>query len=646
MWGQGLSRGTQYAEIIAQALPGIFGTQKAAMGPDASRSGAQIRERSGVHDHRTPSADRIPDRSDQRATFVDRYPALFSNQAAIDAFLQGTDEQPATGLYGEVPAPFPTVLGQVNLVQDAVGATIDVALVDGGINDINVEDIVNPEVAPHQWVEQWDGQIRSVGHDDVLDLLGRVRRKCPNALILYFGFFAPMSYASNTGNIRALFKWETDDPIGWFLNGIFGCEDVNAAILEAVTRAVWLHGRWQYWTRQAVADANSGDALHGAPGVLFVPSGFTPDNSAFGQNPYLWSHYQPLPATDPAAATREKNCPRANHLGDLEKLYASMTSPALGPLSVPDNQIQKLHDAIDGPTSLRAAMSAYIAQHKSADLVAMLQSLRDEILRIRHALIASVGHPSGKGASSYAAIATKRITEHLALEQRISQETRRGANPVPGQQTLDQILTGYNLRRPHMPVAADATHLDVDSLAVQVVTHPTSEENFFPDVYLILTTDEGNGQTREREYMLNFPYRIIDVAPGGGLVWVSKPYAQFEPGKTNRLTIATEGKLRLEQIRASSILIGGDRLQGKNALKGYGKKWWPTAVQLEINGQQVKELLPNGQLAFGFGQYLDLQYPAPRPQAPVLVLAPVTLQERPQLGPRVNARRAEAPTKV
>jgi hypothetical protein len=466
-----------------------------------------------------------------------------------------------------------------------------------------------------------------------------VRRKCPNALILYFGFFAPMSYASDTGKIRALFKWETDDPVGWFLNGIFGCEDVNAAILEAVTRAVWLQGRWQYWTRQAVVDANSDDAVRG-PGVLFVPSGFAPDNSAFGQDPFLWSHYQPLPATDPAAATREQNCPRAAHLQDLTNLYVGFTIPFQDNPS--DSAVQKVHDAIDGPTSLRAAMSAYIAHHRHADRVAMLQSLRDEILRIRHVLIASVGHPSGHGAASYAAFATKRITEHLALMQRIQQESRPRVRPVPSRETLDQMLTRYRLRRPHMPLAADATHLDVDSLAVQVVTHPTSDQNFFPDVYLVLTTDEGNGQTRERAYMLNFPYRPIWV---GGHSWVTKPYPQFEPGATNRLTVATEGRLRLEQILASSILIGGDRLQGTNA-SGYGTMWRPQTVRLEINGQQVAELGLNGQRAIGFGQDLDLQYPAAARQAPSLQLAPVTLRERRQLGPRVNARRAEAPIRV
>jgi len=626
MWGQGLNRQDRFTELIAQALPQILGTQRAIVSSDASRSGAQIRGR-----------------SDQRTTFVDRFPTLFPNQAAIDAFLQGSNEQPAAGLYGEVPAPFPTIRGQVVEMADALGATIDVALVDGGVNDINVEDIVNPQVSPHEYIERWDGQIRSVGHDDVLGLLERVRRKCPNALILYFGFFAPLSYRSDTGAIRDLFEWETDDSIGWFLNGIFGCEDVNAAILEALTRAVWLQGRWQYWTRQAVVDANSDDAVRG-PGVLFVPSGFNPDNSAFGNTPFLWQDYR-APTGDPAEAIRRQRCPRAARVDDLQNLHDAAVAGA--GVHESNEAIQRLHDAIDGPTSLKAAMSAWIADHTEANLVAMSVSVRDEILRIRHALIASCGHPNPQGASSYASYATERITEHRAVMQRITQESRPREPGVAQPETLDQMLTRYRLRRPHMPLAADATHLEVDSLAVLAVTASDSDQNFFPDVWLVLTTDEGGGRTRQRQYLLNFLYRTyaMPLPVGGGLYWVDKPYPHFEPGATNRLTVATEGRLRLEQITASSIMIGGDRLQRLTPLRAYGRLWRPQTVRLEINGRQVVDLNLAGQ-AFGFLSYLDLQYPVPAPQAPTLQLAPVTVNEAPQLGPRVNARRAEAPTRV
>lgn len=64
-----------------------------------------------------------------------------------------------------------------------------------------------------------------------------------------------------------------------------------------------------------------------------------------------------------------------------------------------------------------------------------------------------------------------------------------------------------------------------------------------------------------------------------------KPYPHFEPGITNRFTIDTMGTLRLESIADCSLLIGGDRLGGKQALQASGRVWRPSQLRLEVNGQ-------------------------------------------------------------
>jgi hypothetical protein len=203
MWGQGLDRKDRFTQLITNLLPAILGGQPAVVAADAWRSGAQI---CGV--------------GDDRQNFVDTFPGLFASAREKTAFLDGKGDRPATALYGENPAPFPTVRGQVALLSTAEGKAIDVALVDGGINDIAVEKIVDPTESPGEFVERWDGDIRRVGHDYVLELLLRVRRKCPKAVILYFGFFAPLSYLSSTTKLRDLFEYEIDDAIGWFVNGV------------------------------------------------------------------------------------------------------------------------------------------------------------------------------------------------------------------------------------------------------------------------------------------------------------------------------------------------------------------------------------------------------------------------------------------
>jgi hypothetical protein len=594
---------------------------------DASRSGAQIRARAA-----------------QRTQFLDTFPSLFHGGRQRRRFLAGTDESFATGLYGEIPASFPTVRGQVDLVSDALGKTIDIALVDGGINDISPEDIINPAVSAGEFIERWDGQIRAVGHDDVLELIGRVRRKCPGAVIMYFGFFAPLSYSSSPNQIRAVFKHELDDDIGWWLNEMFGFQDVNAAILEAMTRAVWMQGRWQYWTRQAVVDANRTAAVRG-PGVLFVPSGFTPENSAFAESPFLHEDYI-HPTTDPAQPERQKRCPRIGQLEAMQQMYDLATTGA-GGFGLPPNKddVQRLHEAIDGPLRLKQAMQDYRADGHD-NLVRMLAFLADEIGRIQRALVASVSHPNAAGAKSYADMAIARLKGHLAVTDRIRQEILHPSPALPAAgETLDAKLRRYRLRHGG-PLDADAGHLDVDSLAVRVVSAADSDQNFFPDVWLIVTTKEANGKAGRRQYQLNFNYRRIEFVTdlaANPFWWVEKLYPHFEPGATNRFTVDTMGRLRLDEIVGCTLLVGGDRLAGRFTLKEYGKVWKPSSVRLEVNGQEVVNLTPTGQ-QFGFLATLDLSYPAPAPNlAPPKKLASVKIASVRPLPTRRGAARRAAP---
>ena len=133
MWGQGLRRAERFTALFTTALRAE--ACRVSLVWDESRSGAEIRAT-----------------GDQRVTFVDTYPHLFPNGRGRDRFVAGTDDTPATGLYGELPSRFPTVRGQVRILPIAEGRRVDIALVDGGINDINVEDIVNPQVHQGEWI--------------------------------------------------------------------------------------------------------------------------------------------------------------------------------------------------------------------------------------------------------------------------------------------------------------------------------------------------------------------------------------------------------------------------------------------------------------------------------------------------------------
>jgi lysophospholipase L1-like esterase len=251
MWGQGLKRNETFAELIASSL-GKLHKKRASVVINRSRSGAQIMPRV-----------RARDETDQREQFLDRYPALFSSKPQRARFQSGEDEGPATKLYGEIPASFPTIRWQIKAVDDALGKKIDVVLLSGGANDINFEDVISPMEFPGEFIEQFDGLIRAIAHDDVLDLIQRARSKCPKAIIMVFGYWAPISYSSHKSGISDFFKHELNSDFLWTLNRVSknALKNVPRLILEARIRSVWAQGRAQHWIRQAVTHANQSAVL-------------------------------------------------------------------------------------------------------------------------------------------------------------------------------------------------------------------------------------------------------------------------------------------------------------------------------------------------------------------------------------------------
>jgi hypothetical protein len=610
MWGQGLNRNDRFTVLIAKGI-GQEVKRTSTIVHDLSRSGAKIRAR-----------------GDDRPGFVDTYPRLFPGGRGKGPFLRGRDEKPATGLYGEEPATFPTVQGQLNLMPDAMGREVDVALLDGGINDIEIEDVVNPQVETGRWIEHYDGAVRIVAHDDVLDLIGRTRRKCPNALIMYFGFFPPLSYESDTGKIRDFMKHEYNDDVAWWFNEhVLHAVNVDHLILEGIVRGLWFQGRWQYWTRKAVDKANHDDAIRG-PGIVFVPSGFEERNAVFAERPYLWDDpYDPT--EDDAREMRVKNIPRVSQLDALRQIFTDVSLAAdadvRGDYDARDThraramqETERLLAADKWPRRLENGLQ-YLADGKFGT---MATALRNEIGRIQHDLIASLSHPNTAGAAQYAWNALVRYNRFHDVKNAIRQQALHPKVPVVGGETLEQLLIRCRLRGDGALIA-DAGHLDVDSIAIRVVTGDASDKDLLPDVWLVVTTKHAKGKTSRHSYLLNFKYGSIP-APGAPIVvLVWKFYPQFEPGTTALFTVDTAGKLRLDEIVGCSLVLGPDPVAGKG-VRGYGTVWRPSEVRLEINGNQVvdlrihgKEVRPNGRL--------DLHWPAPEPAFVAPKLAPVEL---------------------
>lgn len=599
MWGQGLRREDRFAWLVAEALAAAAG-MSLAMVADRSRSGAQINANLA-----------------ERQQFIDTFIEQFVDRAARRRFRAG-DESAAENLYGEIPASFPTVSWQVDALAATAGRRIEVALVSGGANDIGFDAVLDPRQFPGAFIEEFDGRIRAIAHDAVFGLLAKVRDKCPSAVILQFGYHRPISYGSPKSRIEAYFKHELNDDFGWYLNKFLGVVPIDQMVTETRIRSEWAAGRAQHWMRQAVADANADNTIRG-PGIVFVPAPFDEEHSAFGQQPRVWDDYTHK-TTDPAQAERERRCPRAEHRGTLAKaarlLQGRLLAGGFIGTPFPRDELTALRGTLTGPGPVLDAIDAWLADPTVRATRNLDTVLRDELSRIQRALIASFVHPNTAGARAFADRAIARYAAHTELAAIIRRNERPGGadatSPVAEMgESVGDMLARFGLRGGG-PLLADIGHLNVDALSLTVVTERRSDAQLAADVTLVI----DRGPLPDREYRLNFPYRLIFAA--GGLSGpttrnqVKKFYPHFEPAMTNRFTIMVPGDLRLSDIRGVKVQMGPDPFAGGLGNR-LGTVWRPRRIMLEINGRTVHDVTFRDR-AIGPGEELALNYPPPAPQ--------------------------------
>lgn len=599
MWGQGLSRPQRFSVLATQQIGALSKRQGVLI--DRSRSGAKIKVRDGK----------------ELADFVDIYPSLFTADGSADRFTELEDQRPAEHLYGEVPSSFPTVIHQIMTMPDDIGQKLDVALVCGGANDLAFEELLDPRVHPGTFVSEFEDRIQNICLPETLAMLKELRAKAPNAVILLFGYHSPMSQESSHGALRGFFKHEsgTGGVAWWFNNradwlGFAGWgpfTDVDRVVAEAKARSVWGQGQAAYWLRRAVTDANLDDSLRG-PGIVFVPCGFGPGNSAFcGATSMVWDDYT-HPTGDPAQAKREAEIPRHDALDDMVilSIRINMFNNFKG--------AKALREKINGPTSMETALFT----REPVNGLSPAEHLGREVARIRRALIASLFHPNTKGAARYAEMATARYAAHqkavASLTPRPSDAV--GLSVLP--ETFEERLKRFKLRGMG-PLRADVGHQFIDAIRVTTKTSRSSTKRMPLDLHLVLLVNEpgiaipwpifGRGR---RTLQLNMPYFVkLD----GFKLHASKFYPQLEPGQADSFAVDVHTRsgigLPLKNVYGMRLQMGD--LVKLAAVTG---GWMPEEVTVSINGVRViSRRLHN--IVLQANELLDLEYPAPAPRGSV-----------------------------
>jgi lysophospholipase L1-like esterase len=197
---------------------------------------------------------------------------------------------------GEVPCFFPTILQQLH---GFAGDPADVkwVLMNGGINDVEIQRVFNPMVPQYEL----ELHTRNYCGRDMLTLLQQAAERFHNALILVLGYYPGLSHQSRREGVELLYS---------LVHGVHFapvCEPglFRAGIVEHCLR---------FWRlsngllRGAVAHVNREAGKHRA---IFVDSGMTEANAAYAPQSLLWELDPADPERAPDEAEQERRAASA-----------------------------------------------------------------------------------------------------------------------------------------------------------------------------------------------------------------------------------------------------------------------------------------------------------------------------------------------
>jgi hypothetical protein len=184
--------------------------------------------------------------------------------------------------YGEVPDAFPTVLKQLDNLKD--GENIDILIINGGPNDVEILKSVDFSDGYKEGIRLID----QVARVKLPVLLQDARKNCPNAMIIYTGYYPALSEKSSS--FRALSDLNIFAPglrfipFDEFFGGIFLATNHERLKRQGVN----FHQRMLIRFREQIANFNIKRDPSTLP-ILFCPSGFGLSNAMFAPSPMIFT---------------------------------------------------------------------------------------------------------------------------------------------------------------------------------------------------------------------------------------------------------------------------------------------------------------------------------------------------------------------
>jgi len=571
IWGQGLREVEKFSTTALKEIARLAGRQL-DVERNLSRSGAQILEGQDETQRRA-----------KRQEYVDTYPSRYNSQKLRDDFVLRNDQLVTFFLPSEVPNTFPTITFQVGVVSEAIGKGIDIVLLDGGVNDIDFETYLNPFEAEGNFIAAFDGMFQEVFDRRVRELLLSARRRFPNALLIYTGYFLPFSFNVRNGAVLDFVEYEKS--VDWFdrfLNGIFGVVDFPRVVAELQVRAEHGVARGLYWLRRNITKM-SDELESGGPGVIFIHPSFLPEHVLFSPQTLLHSEYKPDKDHDGAAEIRLQQIPRIDIEAKIRALVADIQERR-----ATTSRVHQLRLELDGPTALLDALGKWEQDMGSMGrALEVSKLLSKELNRITHAKIASFIHPNERGAQRY----SRRIVDRYDQLHRLTRigpsyfdgaGNGRRQSPVSIKAAFARYgISGVQSLRRLMQLSV----IDSVAVTVDIATQSIRPDALFDDIILEMSDDLS--------WRLNLPYIArpeVDSSgrPTGRALALARLTKQFVPGTSEFITLDARG-LRLFQIerlvirrRPSDVLE-----HAVSPPRFTDEQMRISKIRLELNGIQV-----------------------------------------------------------
>lgn len=206
---------------------------------------------------------------------------------------------------GEVPCFFPTILQQL---QSFTGdpAQVKWVLMNGGINDVEVQRVFNPMIPQFEL----ELHTRNYCGRDLQTLLQQVISRFRNARVLVLGYYPALSHQSSTQGVEALFS---------LIHGVRFAPIFDATLF----RNELIEHCLRFWKLSTGLLRGATEHVNRAAGetrAIFVDSGLDESNSTFASQSLLWElDLNDLSkAPDEAAEERRAACEQVA-AGELQK---------------------------------------------------------------------------------------------------------------------------------------------------------------------------------------------------------------------------------------------------------------------------------------------------------------------------------------